>query len=79
MPTMIRGRLAGTDSDAPANSDETARQEAIKQIERKRRFKYQTAVAAIGMLILVAIWRRSRPARRAVRRRSPRSSAGRRP
>ena len=33
-----------------------ARQEAIKQIERRRRFKVSTAVSGLGMIILLAIW-----------------------
>jgi hypothetical protein len=37
-------------------SERLARQEAIKQIERRRRFKVSTAVSGLGMIILVAIW-----------------------
>jgi H+/Cl- antiporter ClcA len=45
-----------TDSDAPAASEQMARQEAIERIERRRRFWIRTVVAAVGMIILVAIW-----------------------
>jgi hypothetical protein len=37
-------------------SDRLARQEAIRQIERRRRFKISTATAAVAMILLVAIW-----------------------
>jgi H+/Cl- antiporter ClcA len=36
--------------------DELARQQAIRQIERKRRFRISTMLSAIGMAILVVIW-----------------------
>jgi hypothetical protein len=42
--------------DAQASSEQLARQEAIKQIERKRRFKISTAVSAVAMVLLAAIW-----------------------
>lgn len=42
--------------DAPANGDQLARQQAIKQIERRRRFWISTTWSGIAMLILVAIW-----------------------
>jgi hypothetical protein len=56
MPKIIDGRLTDTDSNAPANSEQLARQQAVKQIERRRRFKISTAAAAVGMILLVAIW-----------------------
>jgi 2TM domain len=42
--------------DAPAQGDQLARQQAIKQIERRRRFWISTIWSGIAMLILVAIW-----------------------
>ena len=42
--------------DAPANGDQLARQQAIRQIERRRRFWISTTWSGIAMLILVAIW-----------------------
>jgi H+/Cl- antiporter ClcA len=42
--------------DTPAGGDELARQQAIKQIERRRRFWTSTIWLAIGMAILVVIW-----------------------
>jgi uncharacterized membrane protein YcjF (UPF0283 family) len=43
-------------SDAPASTEQLAREQAIKQIERKRRYWISTAISAIGMLVLTAIW-----------------------
>jgi len=43
-------------SDAPATGGQLARQQAIKQIERKRRFWGGTIVAGVAMILLVAIW-----------------------
>ena len=42
--------------DAPADGDQLARQQAIRQIERKRRFWISTIWSAVGVAILVAIW-----------------------
>jgi hypothetical protein len=46
---------AGISSNAPADSEQLARQQAIKQIERKRRFWASTVAAAVGMIVLVVI------------------------
>jgi hypothetical protein len=43
-------------SNGPAGSEQLARQQAIKQIERKRRFWASTVAAAVGMIVLVVIW-----------------------
>jgi H+/Cl- antiporter ClcA len=42
--------------DAPADGDQLARQQAIRQIERRRRFWISAIWSAIGMMILVVIW-----------------------
>jgi hypothetical protein len=47
---------ADRDANAPATREQLTRQQAIKQIERKRRFWAGTVTAGIGMIILVAIW-----------------------
>jgi 2TM domain len=39
-----------------ATSDEVARRQAIKQIERRRHFHVELVVSAIGMAMLVVIW-----------------------
>jgi 2TM domain len=45
-----------TAADAPADSELLARQKAVKQLERRRRFRISTAWSAIAMIILVVIW-----------------------
>jgi hypothetical protein len=42
--------------DAPVDGDQLARQQAIRQIERRRRFGISTTWSAIAMVILVVIW-----------------------
>jgi hypothetical protein len=49
-------RLTDTGPDAPAGSEQLARQQAIKRIERRRRFWTSTVVGAAGMILLVVIW-----------------------
>jgi hypothetical protein len=56
MSNIIHDTPTGTNPDAPAGSEQLARQQAIKQIERKRRFRISAAWSAIAMVILVAIW-----------------------
>jgi len=55
MTKIIDERLPDNNSEAPAAED-LAREQAIKQIERKRRFWTGAAWSGIGMLILVIIW-----------------------
>jgi hypothetical protein len=47
---------ADSSANDPADGEKLARQQAIKQIERKRRFWTSTVAAAIGMIVLVVIW-----------------------
>jgi phosphate/sulfate permease len=65
MSKMIYSRPVDADGKVPApgdqhgsqeDSDEFARQQAIRQIERRRRFTISTAATAVGAIILVAIW-----------------------
>jgi hypothetical protein len=56
MPRTIDDRDAAAGSGAAARDEELARREAIKRIERKRRFWLTTAVSTGGMLILAVIW-----------------------
>ena len=50
-------RVEGSDlSKPPGDGEERARQQAIKQIERRRKFRVRAVGSAIGMIILVAIW-----------------------
>lgn len=43
---------AGSGSDGADSGDQLARQEAIKQIERKRRYWISTGLGALGMILL---------------------------
>lgn len=56
MATILHTPPPSVDSKAPAESEQLARQEAIKQLERIRRFKISTVAAGLAMLGLVAIW-----------------------
>ncbi len=46
----------GSGPDAPADSEQLARQQAIRQIERRRHFRIRASVGTLGMIILVVIW-----------------------
>lgn len=46
----------GGDPDAPGPSEQLAREQAIKQIERRHHFKIRAAVFAVGMILLAFIW-----------------------
>jgi hypothetical protein len=56
MPTIIDDRPSEVGSSAPADSEEFARQQAIKQIQRRRGFHIEAVMSALGMCVLVAIW-----------------------
>ena len=56
MSQLSENRHPDIDPNAPAHSEELAREQALKQIERRRRFKISTVIAAIGMTLLVVIW-----------------------
>jgi 2TM domain len=47
---------ADSGRDAPATGEQSARQEAIKQIERRRHFWARAAIGTLIMVILVIIW-----------------------
>ncbi len=47
---------ADSGSNAPAASEQLARQEAIKQIERRRRFWVRATMFTVLMVIVVFIW-----------------------
>ncbi len=47
---------AGGAPDAAAGGGQLARQQAIRQIERRRHFRVRAAVGTLGMIILVVIW-----------------------
>jgi hypothetical protein len=56
MPSIVDDSHADVDSAGSADGEQLAREQAIKQIERRRRFRVSTAVSAVGMMILVTIW-----------------------
>jgi hypothetical protein len=43
-------------ADAPATGEQLARQQAIRQIERRRRFWIRATMGTLGMVILTVIW-----------------------
>jgi len=43
-------------ADAPAAGEQIARQQAIQQIERRRRFWFRATAGTVGMIILAVIW-----------------------
>ena len=43
-------------ADAPAPGEQIARQQAIQQIERRRRFWFRATAGTVGMILLAAIW-----------------------
>ena len=54
---LHRYEAEGSDpSKAPVESEDRARQQAIKRIERRRKFRVRAFGSAVGMIILVAIW-----------------------
>ena len=53
---ILDDTAADSDANVPATRERLTRQQAIKQIERRRRFWASTVTAGIGMIILVAIW-----------------------
>ena len=56
MPKIIDDRSADIGPDAPAGSAQLARQQAVKQIKARRRFKISTAAAAVAVTLPVPIW-----------------------
>jgi hypothetical protein len=56
MSQISEDRHADFSPDAQASSEQLAREQAIKQIERKRRFKTSTVWATLAMIVVVVIW-----------------------
>lgn len=56
MSKIIAGRGAHTSPDALPDTGQAARDQAIKQIERRRRYWISTAISTAGMLLLAVIW-----------------------
>jgi hypothetical protein len=47
---------AGSDLKTSATTAQLARQAAIRQIERRRRFWFRAMAGTVGMIVLAAIW-----------------------
>ena len=56
MTNITDERAADSGSSVSSRSEQLARGQAIKQIERKRRYWISTAVSFVGLLVLAAIW-----------------------
>jgi len=56
MPKTTDDRPADIGPHAGAGSEQLARQQAIKRIRARRRFKISTASAGVGVTLLVPIW-----------------------
>jgi 2TM domain len=56
MTKITADRFDRANSDTPPNTGQLARDQAIEQIERKRRYWIGTAVSTLGMLVIAAIW-----------------------
>jgi len=56
MTKMVYDRPVGTGPGVSANPGQFAREQAIKQIERRRRYWISTAISTTGMFLLAAIW-----------------------
>ena len=53
---ISHGTPADSGENAPATGEQLARQEAVKQIERRRRFWIRATMATVLMVIVVFIW-----------------------
>ena len=56
MPKIIADRDAHTSPDALPDTGQVARDQAIRQLERRRRYWISTAISTAGMLLLAVIW-----------------------
>jgi hypothetical protein len=54
--TNIKGRAADHGSSVPPDAGQLAHEQAIKRIDRNRRYWITTAIFTLGMLIIAAIW-----------------------
>ena len=53
---VFHDRPAGSDQDVPASSEQLARQQAIRQIERKRHFWIRATTGTVLMILIVITW-----------------------
>jgi len=55
-PEISHDRPGGSDPDAPVTSKQFARQQAIRQIQRRRRFWMRATIATLVMIIVTVSW-----------------------
>ena len=53
---LSHDKPGGGGADAAAPGEPLARQEAIRQIERRRRFWFRATAGPVGMIVLAVIW-----------------------
>jgi hypothetical protein len=53
---IFHDKPAGSDLTTPATTAQLARQQAIQQIQRRRRFRIRATAGTLGMMILTIIW-----------------------
>ena len=56
LPNISHDREDGTDLDAPVAGEQPTRQQAIRQIERRRRFKIRATMGTLLMIVVTVIW-----------------------
>ena len=56
MSSILHDKAADASPAEPADAEQLVRQQAIRQIERKRRFRLATISSTLAMLVLAAIW-----------------------
>jgi hypothetical protein len=53
---LSHDKAGDSGADAPVPGEQFARQQAIRQIERRRRFWFRATAGTVGMILLAAIW-----------------------
>ncbi len=53
---VFHDRPADSEQDVPASSEQLARQQAIRQIERRRHFWIRATMGTVLMIIVVVVW-----------------------
>jgi H+/Cl- antiporter ClcA len=56
LPGIFHDRQDDKDPDAPVAGEQLTRQQAIRQIERRRRFLMRAALFTLLMILLTVIW-----------------------
>ena len=56
MSQISEDRHADVGADAPAGGEQLSREQAVRQIERKRRFRDSTVVGTAIMIVVTVIW-----------------------